>query len=142
VDVFTPAKRSIVMAGIRSKDTKPELVVRRLLSAMHVRYRLHVRSLPGRPDIVVYGSRTVFQIKGCFWHGHRCLGGRIPGTNRGYWRTKIEGNRRRDQRNERRLRDRGWSVITLWECRIRRGKPAQLSATLAGWLVRARSVAR
>ncbi len=125
-DVFTPKKRSEVMAAIRSKHTKPEIAVRRALSAMGVRFRLHVADLPGRPDIVIRKIRTIIEVKGCFWHGHRCLDGRIPRTNQAYWRAKITGNKARDQRNERRLRAMGWSVKTVWECRVRRSPDTEL----------------
>lgn len=118
-DVFSPAKRSQVMSRIRSKDTKPELAVRRALHALGLRFRLHVKTLPGRPDIVLRRLMLIVQVKGCFWHGHCCLGGRVPQGNRQYWSEKIDGNRRRDQRNERRLRAQGWSVKTIWECQVK-----------------------
>jgi DNA mismatch endonuclease (patch repair protein) len=129
-DVFTRAKRSEVMAAIRAKDTKPELAVRRVLHALGLRFRLHVASLPGRPDIVLPKLRAVVQVKGCFWHGHHCLRGRVPGTNRSYWLVKLAGNQARDKRNERRLRALGWSVRTVWECRVRRSSPEKLAVWL------------
>jgi DNA mismatch endonuclease, patch repair protein len=135
-DVFTRAKRSAVMAAIRSKDTKPELVVRRALHRMGVRYRLHVASLPGHPDIVVPRAKLIVQIKGCFWHGHRCLKGRVPQGNRRYWLAKIEGNKSRDKRNERRLRAKGWRVRTVWECRVRRSELAELTDYLSALFLR------
>lgn len=125
-DVFTRKKRSEVMAAIRAKNTKPELVVRRLLHSMGFRFRLHVPGLPGRPDIVIPKVRTIVQVKGCFWHGHKCLRGRIPAKNRPYWGPKITGNKERDRRNEGRLRAMGWSVKTIWECRIRRSSAGEL----------------
>lgn len=129
-DVFTPEKRSEVMAAIRAKDTKPEMAVRRALHAMGCRFRLHVARLPGRPDIVIKKLRTVVQVKGCFWHGHRCLKGRVPDGNRRYWRAKITANKARDRRNERRLRALGWRVRTVWECLIRRSSQETLTALL------------
>lgn len=129
-DVFTREKRSEVMAAIRAKDTKPEIAVRRALHGMGLRYRLHVPALPGRPDIVIRRLMVVVQVKGCFWHGHRCLKGRVPGVNRHYWRPKIAGNRERDKRNERRLRTMGWAVKTVWECRVRRSSAEDLAALL------------
>lgn len=125
-DVFSRKKRSQVMAAIRAKNTKPEMIVRRILHAMGYRFRLHVCSLPGRPDIVIPSIRTIVQVKGCFWHGHHCLKGRIPVANRGYWKLKIRGNRLRDERNERRLRLLGWHVRTIWECAIRRSTAPDL----------------
>lgn len=138
-DVFSREKRSQVMARIRATDTKPELVVRRALHALGLRFRLHVPGLPGRPDIVMRRLRLVIQVKGCFWHGHSCLKGRVPGVNRRYWLGKIEGNKARDKRNERRLRALGWSVKGLWECRIRRWSQAQLAASLKALLSRQRA---
>lgn len=133
-DVFSAEKRSQVMAAIRSKDTKPEMAVRRMLHAMGLRFRLHVAALPGRPDIVLKRLEAIIQVKGCFWHGHRCLKGRIPRMNRSYWRAKIAGNKARDKRNERQLRTMGWSVKTVWECCVRRSDPDELSALLARML--------
>jgi DNA mismatch endonuclease (patch repair protein) len=125
-DVFTRAKRSEVMAAIRAKNTRPEIIVRRLLHMMGYRFRLHISALPGQPDIVIPKIRTIVQVKGCFWHGHHCLGGRIPAGNRHYWAGKIEGNRHRDRRNERRLRAMGWRVKTIWECSIRKSSASNL----------------
>ncbi len=128
-DVFTPEKRSAVMAAIRAKNTKPEVAVRRILHAMGLRFRLHA-DLPGKPDIVLPKLWTIIQVKGCFWHGHRCLKGRVPEGNRPYWRDKIAGNKARDLRNERRLRRLGWRVRTIWECRVRRSRRDELASLL------------
>lgn len=127
-DVFTRAKRSEVMSGIRSKDTKPELAVRRTLHRLGYRFRLHAKNLPGRPDIVLRRYRTIVQVQGCFWHGHRCLKGRIPEVNRDYWQPKIAGNKARDKRNQRRLRAMGWRVRTVWECKVRKWSQSELEA--------------
>ena len=109
-----------MMAGIGAKDTKPEMAVRRALHTLGFRFRLHSPRLPGRPDIVLSRFRTVIQVKGCFWHGHHCLKGRMPKQNAGYWLTKIQTNIARDKTNERRLRSAGWRVRTVWECDVRR----------------------
>ena len=138
-DVFSREKRSEVMAAIRSADTAPELAVRRALHAMGVRFRLHVPGLPGRPDIVMRALGLVIQVKGCFWHGHRCLKGRVPGVNRPYWLAKIAGNKARDKHNERRLRSMGWSVKTVWECRVRRSSAAELAERLRAAVERSRA---
>jgi DNA mismatch endonuclease (patch repair protein) len=138
-DVFSPEKRSQVMAAIRAKNTRPELAVRQALYALGIRYRLHVGTLPGRPDIVIRRLRLAIEVKGCFWHGHRCLRGRVPGTNRPYWSEKIAGNRQRDKRNERALRRTGWRVVTLWECSIRRWPASTLSSRLEAILARVSS---
>lgn len=125
-DVFSRKKRSEVMAAIRAKNTKPEVVVRRLLHMMGYRFRIHAASLPGKPDIVIPRIRTVFQVKGCFWHGHKCLKGRLPTANRSYWVPKIAGNIERDRRNNRKLRALGWQVNTVWECNIRKSTAVDL----------------
>ena len=114
----TPAARSANMSHIRSKDTKPEMLVRRALHRLGFRFRLHVRDLPGRPDIVLPKYATIIQVKGCFWHGHSCREGRIPNSNRDYWEPKLLRNKARDVSNERKLRRLGWSVRTLWECQL------------------------
>lgn len=128
------------MAAIRAKDTKPEIAVRRALHAMGYRFRVHSAALPGRPDIVLKRLSLIVQVKGCFWHGHRCLKGRVPGLHRRYWLEKIAGNKERDARNERKLRAMGWSVKTIWECRVRRSSPEELRE-LAGEIIR-RAIAR
>ena len=122
------------MAAIRAKHTKPEIAVRRALHAMGLRFRLHDPRLPGRPDVVIRRRMAIVQVKGCFWHGHRCLKGRVPGVNRAYWLAKIAGNRVRDERNERRLRAMGWRVRTVWECKVRRSAPGELVEVLRSLL--------
>ena len=113
----TAAARSAIMSRIRSKDTKPEMLIRRALHRLGFRFRLHVRGLPGRPDIVLPRYRTVIQVKGCFWHGHTCRDGRLPKSNCTYWVPKLLQNRKRDAANDRKLRRLGWSVHNIWECR-------------------------
>lgn len=110
--------RSEMMSRIRSKDTKPEILVRKALHRLGFRFRLHVRVLPGRPDIVLPKYRVIIQVKGCFWHGHTCRDGRLPKSNRGYWVPKLLRNKQRDISNDRKLRRMGWSVRNFWECRI------------------------
>jgi DNA mismatch endonuclease (patch repair protein) len=109
------------MSRIRSHDTGPEKVVRQLLTAMGLRYRLQRRDLPGRPDVVMVSRRTVVFVHGCFWHRHRgCREATTPTGNRDYWETKFETNVARDARNVRALRKAGWRVLTVWECETRR----------------------
>jgi DNA mismatch endonuclease (patch repair protein) len=110
------------MARIRSGDTEPELLVRRVLHAHGYRFRLRVRHLPGKPDIVLPKHRMVVLVHGCFWHQHRrCRdGSRIPSSNVGYWAQKLARNVERDRQNRRLLRKLGWKVVTVWECDIRR----------------------
>jgi len=120
VDVFTVAKRSEVMSRVRSKNTGPEMVVRRLLFGMGYRYRLHRRDLPGRPDIVMPGRRKIIDVRGCFWHGHEgCRDGRIPKSRVDYWAAKITNNVGRDARNLERLERLGWRVLVVWECELK-----------------------
>ena len=107
------------MSRIRSKDTAPEMLVRSALHRLGFRYRLHVKALPGCPDLVFPSRRTVLFIHGCFWHGHDCkVGARTPKTNSDYWREKIERNRRRAAVSEALLAKAGWSVLVVWECEL------------------------
>lgn len=108
------------MAAVRSKDTKPELVVRRLLHGLGYRYRLHRRDLPGRPDLVFSARRVVVFVHGCFWHSHDCAKGRKrPVANATWWEEKLAGNQARDEAVARTLRADGWRVIIVWECETR-----------------------
>lgn len=109
------------MSRIRSRDTKPELVVRRLLHAAGYRYRLHAKDLPGRPDIVFRGRRKAILIHGCFWHQHeevKCLDGRRPKSNTAYWNDKLQRNVVRDHRNLDLLHKNDWEVLVVWECEM------------------------
>lgn len=107
------------MSGIRGRDTKPEMQIRRALHARGFRYRLHDRHLPGRPDLVFPSRKAVIFINGCFWHGHDCHLFRWPGTRPEFWRTKIGGNIARDERNRQLLLEAGWRVLDVWECALR-----------------------
>lgn len=128
-DVFSPKQRSRLMAKIRSVDTKLELRLRHVLHSLGYRYRLHVKGLPGKPDIVLPKYETAIQIRGCFWHGHTCLDGHIPKSRKEYWVPKLNGNKRRDARNDRKLRALGWKVIVVWECRC--SSASKLEAQIA-----------
>lgn len=111
--------RSAQMALIRGRDTKPEMRVRRALHAAGLRYRLHDKNLPGKPDLVLGSRRIALFVHGCFWHQHpdpSCKLARMPKSKLDFWRPKLEGNRVRDARNRRELEDRGWSVVEVWEC--------------------------
>lgn len=120
VDVLTPEQRRRCMTAIRGKDTKPEMVVRRLIHAAGYRYRLHKKDMPGTPDLVFYRHRKVVFVHGCFWHLHRCRYGQVvPKTNAEFWKKKREGNVARDKRVLRQLRVLGWDVLTIWECQTR-----------------------
>ena len=119
-DVYPPEKRSAVMRRVKGKDTSPELKVRKALTALGARYRLHRKDLPGSPDIVLPGRRLVLFVHGCFWHGHDCArGSRIPKANRDYWLGKVGRNRARDVASRAALEAAGWQVETLWECDLK-----------------------
>jgi DNA mismatch endonuclease, patch repair protein len=111
--------RSAQMAKVKNRDTKPEMRVRRALHAAGLRYRLHAKDLPGKPDIVLRSRRIAIFVHGCFWHRHpdpACKLARMPKSRVDFWEPKLEGNRERDLRNETALRDAGWDVRILWEC--------------------------
>lgn len=111
--------RSRNMAAIKGKDTKPELLVRRGLHARGFRFRLHSRSLPGKPDLVLHKHSTVIFVNGCFWHGHNCHQFRWPKTREHFWANKITGNILRDKKNEQELLNTGWRIAVVWECALR-----------------------
>lgn len=116
----TPEQISAQMRSIRKKDTKPELVVRRLAHGMGYRYRLHQSDLPGTPDLVFASRKKVIHVHGCFWHQHDCaLGRKQPASNRDYWIPKLARNCARDVAAERELRARGWTPLVIWECETR-----------------------
>ena len=137
VDVVDKAKRSRMMAGIRGRDTKPELVVRRLLHGAGLRYRFHCRNLPGTPDLVLPKYRAAILIHGCFWHAHDgCKYFSIPASNEQFWRTKLSANRERDTRQIDALRSQGWRVLVIWECATRSTRHREdLLAWTMKWLV-------
>jgi DNA mismatch endonuclease (patch repair protein) len=112
-DVFTPAERSAVMRRVKGRDTAPELKLRKLLTRMGLRYRLHRKDLPGRPDVAMIGRRTAIFMHGCFWHGHDCK------ANADYWIAKIARNRARDASSRAALEAMGWRVVTVWECELK-----------------------
>jgi DNA mismatch endonuclease (patch repair protein) len=119
-DRVAEAQRSWNMSRIRSKDTRPERVVRAAMHAAGFRFRLHLKDLPGHPDLVLPKWRTILFVHGCFWHGHSCADGHIPKSRISYWGPKIAGNAKRDARNVRKLRRQGWHVFTVWECQTQK----------------------
>ena len=122
MDTLSPKERSERMARVRSKDTKPEWTVRKLVHGLGFRYRLHRKNLPGHPDLVFASRKKVIFIHGCFWHRHgvRCHLTRMPKSRLDFWKPKLEENRRRDEKTCRKLRSCGWKVLTVWECQISR----------------------
>ena len=119
MDIWSKEKRSEVMSNIRSKNTSPEIRVRQMLFSQGYRYRLHVKNLPGKPDIVLRKYNSVIFVHGCFWHLHsECRDGTIPKTRTGYWKDKLLRNKERDKEHIRELQKQGWRVLQLWECEI------------------------
>ena len=120
MDTLDGQQRSARMSLVRAKNTKPELLVRRLVRGLGYRYRLHRRALPGTPDLVFSGRDKVIFVHGCFWHRHRgCALARMPKSRLEFWVPKLEGNAQRDARDVRALRRLGWGVMTIWECQLR-----------------------
>jgi DNA mismatch endonuclease, patch repair protein len=118
MDRISPAQRSANMSRVKQKDTRPELEVRRALHAAGLRYRLHAKKLPGKPDLVFASARLVLFVHGCFWHQHACAKARLPSTRADFWHQKLEGNVVRDRRNAEALEKLGWKVEIIWECEI------------------------
>ncbi len=117
MDIVDQATRSRMMAGIKDRNTQPEVRVRQALRAVGLRYRLHLRNLPGRPDIVLLGRRVAIFVHGCFWHHHPgCRFAAMPKSNEAFWRTKLDSNVERDLRSRSQLQGAGWRVLTVWEC--------------------------
>ena len=131
MDIWPPEKRSAVMARIRGKDTKPELIVRSLLHRAGLRFSLRRKDLPGKPDIVLPKYNTVIFVHGCFWHRHKdCKVATMPKSRQDFWQAKFEANVARDKRNQRDLKEAGWNVIVLWECQVERDPFATIEKVL------------
>jgi len=135
VDVVDKATRSRMMAGIRGKDTKPEVDLRRALHRKGLRYRLHVSGLPGRPDIVLPRHRAAIQVHGCFWHRHQqCVFCTTPASNADFWKPKFRETLKRDKQNLRSLRKLGWRVAIVWECSVKDQGADVVAQSIAAWL--------
>ncbi len=135
-DIVSPEKRSAMMSGIRGKDTQPEVAVRKALFAGGFRYRLHNRSLPGSPDIVLAKYRVAVLVHGCFWHMHKnCKYSRMPSTRFDFWTKKLTANAARDQRVTNELLTLGWRVMVIWECHVRASRDSsELQVQLSDWI--------
>jgi DNA mismatch endonuclease, patch repair protein len=131
-DTRTPEQRRRIMQAVKTRDTGPELVVRRILYSLGYRYRLNAKNLPGRPDIVFHGRKKAIFVHGCFWHVHGCIKGQAPKSRLDYWEPKLRANRERDAAQLRALGELGWSVLTVWQCETRDG--ATLTAKLNRFL--------
>src|SRR5438874_1914594 len=118
MDTFTREQRSENMRRIKGANTAPEIVVRRIVRSLGAKFRCHPKNVPGKPDFAMRDLRLVVFVHGCFWHGHRCQGGRRPKSNVEYWTRKLEGNLRRDRRITRELRRAGWRRLVIWECEL------------------------
>jgi DNA mismatch endonuclease, patch repair protein len=117
-DIVDKATRSRMMAGIKSKNTKPEIIVRKALHAAGFRFRLHDKKLPGKPDIVLPKYKAVVFVHGCFWHGHNCAKFRMPKSNKKFWREKLIANAKRDAWSCKQLKSQKWRVLKVWECQL------------------------
>lgn len=135
VDTLTPPQRSERMSRIRSKDTKPELAVRRLVHALGFRFRLHRRDLPGCPDLVFPGRHAALFVHGCFWHRHEgCPAARLPKSRQDFWTAKLEANKSRDQHVKAELERLGWRILVVWECEVKRGSMKDLRERIGMFL--------
>jgi DNA mismatch endonuclease, patch repair protein len=140
MDIVSTAKRRTMMSQIRSKNTRPEMLVRHTLHKMGFRYRLHVKGLSGKPDLVFPKHNAVIFVNGCFWHGHQCNLFRWPKSRSEFWRNKITGNMQRDTRNHNSLSNDGWRICILWECAVKgsgRQDESELFDLLGAWLTSA-----
>ena len=134
MDIWSKEKRSEVMSNIRSTNTSPEIRVRKMLFSQGYRYKLHVKNLPGKPDIVLRKYNAVIFVHGCFWHLHsECRDGTIPKTRTAYWKDKLLRNKERDKEHMRKLQKQGWRVLQLWECEVE-NKPEEVLERLDNFL--------
>jgi DNA mismatch endonuclease (patch repair protein) len=119
-DPLSKQERSLLMGKVRSKNTKPEMIVRKLVFGFGYRYRLHTKELPGRPDLVFRGRRKLIFVHGCFWHGHDCTSGtNRPKSNTDYWQEKLNKNKLRDESDKKTLEKMGWDILVVWECELK-----------------------
>ena len=143
MDVLTPEQRQRCMASIAGRNTKPEVLLRKALFLLGLRYRLHDKHLPGTPDLVFHKFQAVVFVHGCFWHGHGCRLFVTPSTNRDFWVAKIARNRSRDEVAVHSLRGLGWRVMTVWECALRgrdKSPSADVARRVKQWLHGRRSI--
>jgi len=135
VDKFSKHKRSEIMSHIKSKNTKPEITVRKIIYSLGYRYRLHRKDLPGKPDLAFIKKKKVIFINGCFWHGHSgCKKSALPDTNYEFWNNKIKNNVNRDTLNYQRLKDMGWKYLVIWQCELKNDKPENIKSKIIHFL--------
>jgi len=138
MDIVSKTKRSQMMAGIRSKNTRPELLIRKALHAKGFRFRLHVKDLPGKPDLVLKKYKVVIFVHGCFWHGHNCYLFKIPQTRTEFWLEKIQRNIINDEKVILALQEKGWRIANVWECALRgrlKLNFTELIDSLSAWIL-------
>ena len=134
-DTVDKKTRSRIMSSIKGKDTRPEMILRSAMHSRGFRYRLHVKRLPGRPDMVFARYKAVCLVHGCFWHQHEnCPLASVPATRKDYWKAKFAANKARDRKNIQQLAKEGWRVAVVWECTLGKGKEAKVAARLGRWL--------
>lgn len=126
-DIYSKKKRSEIMSKISSKETKPEIIVRKFLFSNGFRYRKNDRRYPGTPDMVLPKYKVIIFINGCFWHGHKCKAGKLPKTNRNVWEKKINNNTLRDKKNKLKLEKSGWKVLVVWQCELKKNDKKNLT---------------
>lgn len=135
VDKFSKHKRSEIMSHIKSKNTKPEITVRKIIYSLGYRYRLHRKDLPGKPDLAFIKKKKVIFINGCFWHGHSgCKKSALPDTNYEFWNDKIKNNVNRDTRNYKLLKDMGWKYLVIWQCEIKNDNLENIKSNIIHFL--------
>ncbi len=134
-DIYSITKRSKIMSKISGKNTKPEIIIRKIVHSLGYRFRLHKKELPGKPDIVFLKLKKVIFVNGCFWHGHKnCIRSKLPTTNKKFWKEKIEGNKRKDKSNYIRLKKLGWDYLVIWQCKIKQGNKQKLIDEITNFL--------
>lgn len=137
-DVLTHEQRQKCMSAVKSGNTKPEVLLRSILHKSGLRFRLHDKKLPGKPDLVFPRYQSVIFVHGCYWHLHRCYKSTIPKTNREFWKNKLTTNKERDARNIKTLNEMGWRVMIVWECALK-GKSSfpidKVSSVIKSWLL-------
>jgi DNA mismatch endonuclease (patch repair protein) len=134
-DIFSKQKRSQIMSRISGKNTKPEIIIRKLAHSLGYRFRLHKKDLPGKPDIVFPKYKKVIFVNGCFWHSHKnCKRSKLPTTNKKFWKDKIDGNKRKDRSNYIGLKKLGWAYLVIWQCEIKVGNADKLKIKIDKFL--------
>ena len=134
-DIYSKEKRSLIMSKISGKNTKPEILIRKLLHSQGFRFQLHKKELPGKPDIVFSKYKKVIFVNGCFWHGHKnCSRSKLPTTNKEFWSAKIYGNKKKDKSNYIKLKKLGWNYLVIWQCEISKKNLEKLSNKFISFL--------